>query len=61
MANVFHDFSDWFWNEDFWLPPNVTWADLERKNDVFIAKPSDLWIPFPLAALLFAARLLWER
>ena len=21
--------SDWFWNERRWLPPNVTWAELE--------------------------------
>ena len=21
--------SDWFWNERRWLPPNVTWSELE--------------------------------
>ena len=26
---LFASGSDWFWNERRWLPPNVTWAELE--------------------------------
>ena len=28
MAEVLTSFSTWFWNDDFWLPPNVTWQDM---------------------------------
>ena len=24
------DLSSWFWSDDFWLPPNVTWATSEE-------------------------------
>ena len=28
MAKTLISFSTWFWNDDFWLPPNVTWQDM---------------------------------
>ena len=27
---ISHNLANWFWNEDIWLPPNVTWTDLEN-------------------------------
>ncbi|ELT87375.1 hypothetical protein CAPTEDRAFT_170489 [Capitella teleta] len=61
MEDAFHGIQDWFWNEDFWLPPNVTWKDLTRDETTYIAYARDLWAVFPLAVLLFLIRLVWER
>ena len=54
----------WFWNEDIWLPPNVTWSDLEHhdtRDGVAVPKFSDLWYPIPAAFLVIAIRLSVER
>ena len=52
--------NQWFWNENFWLVPNTTWADLERTDTFFLPAASDLWIPFPLAVILCGVRMIWE-
>ena len=53
--------ADWFWSEKFWLPPNVTWADLERDDTTFLPKPTDMFIPFPIGVILLLLRYLFER
>ena len=52
---------DTIWSEYFWLPPNVTWADLDSRDDIHIAKPRELVYSFAIAIVLFLARLVWER
>ena len=52
---------DTFWSESFWLPPNVTWVDVYSKKDIHVARPRELLLAFPLALVLFFARLIWER
>ena len=54
-------FMNWFWNERFWLPRNVTWADLRNTDGAVYAQASDLWIAFPYAVFLYCFRLLIER
>uniref|UniRef100_A0A8C9EKT0 Ceramide synthase 5 n=1 Tax=Pavo cristatus TaxID=9049 RepID=A0A8C9EKT0_PAVCR len=53
----------WFWNERFWLPHNVTWADLAGEPDGELQYPraSHVLSAFPLALGIFAVRLLFER
>uniref|UniRef100_A0A4W5RRT4 Ceramide synthase 5 n=1 Tax=Hucho hucho TaxID=62062 RepID=A0A4W5RRT4_9TELE len=54
--------SAWFWNERFWLPHNVTWADLaDPAPGVEYPKASHLLSALPLAAGIFAVRILFER
>ncbi|XP_019713310.1 ceramide synthase 5 isoform X3 [Hippocampus comes] len=54
--------SAWFWNERFWLPYNVTWADLaDRAPGVVYPKAGDLVTAIPLAVGMFAVRILFER
>lgn len=54
--------SAWFWNERFWLPHNVTWADLaDRAPGVVYPKAGDLVSAIPLAVVMFAVRMLFER
>lgn len=61
LYNFYRSFSDIFWSKRFWLPQNTTWADLERTETTYFPHSTDLWIPIPIAILLFAIRLLWER
>ena len=58
---VLDQFNKYFWDEDFWLPPNVTWKHLESDEHTFIPSFSDMWIPLPIAVGLFILRLLWQR
>ncbi|XP_055725803.1 ceramide synthase 5-like isoform X3 [Salvelinus fontinalis] len=54
--------SAWFWNERFWLPHNVTWADLaDPAPGVEYPKASHLLSALPLALGIFAVRILFER
>jgi hypothetical protein len=52
---------DKFWNPDVWLPPNVTWADLEPNDKIAYANYRHLVIPLPLALVLLALRFVLER
>ncbi|XP_070596632.1 ceramide synthase 5 isoform X1 [Erythrolamprus reginae] len=50
----------WLWNERFWLPVNVTWADLERESpDGY--RTGYLLAALPLAAGLLVIRHFFER
>ncbi|XP_071585652.1 ceramide synthase 5 isoform X2 [Heliangelus exortis] len=57
----------WFWNERFWLPHNVTWADLAGEpgppggGGLQYPRAGHVLSAFPLALGIFAVRLLFER
>ncbi|XP_036277957.1 ceramide synthase 6 isoform X3 [Pipistrellus kuhlii] len=51
----------WFWNERFWLPHNVTWADLKNTEEANFPQAEDLYLAFPLAFCIFMVRLVFER
>ncbi|XP_051549342.1 ceramide synthase 5-like isoform X3 [Myxocyprinus asiaticus] len=54
--------SVWFWNERFWLPHNVTWADLaDPAPGVEYPKAGHLLSALPLALGIFAVRIFFER
>uniref|UniRef100_A0A672KX28 Ceramide synthase 5 n=1 Tax=Sinocyclocheilus grahami TaxID=75366 RepID=A0A672KX28_SINGR len=54
--------SAWFWNERFWLPHNVTWADLaDPAPGVEYPKAGHLLSALPLALGIFAVRIVFER
>lgn len=48
----------WLWDERFWLPTNVTWADLEGGE---YPRPAHLLSSLPLALGIFALRRVFER
>ncbi|KAL1123364.1 hypothetical protein AAG570_002449 [Ranatra chinensis] len=52
---------DNFWHTDIWLPPNVTWADLEPNDKVQYADYKDLCIPLPMALCLLVLRYFLEK
>ncbi|XP_033078012.1 ceramide synthase 5 isoform X1 [Trachypithecus francoisi] len=52
----------WLWSERFWLPQNVSWADLEGPADGYgYPRGRHILSVFPLAAGIFFVRLLFER
>lgn len=54
--------SAWIWSERFWLPENVTWADLEQPPPgVKYPRLGHLLFALPLAVGVFLLRLLYER
>ena len=57
--------SQWFWDEGLWLPPNVTWKELdiwvESTNEYNYGKFTYLWYPIPAALLLIVIRTLVEK
>uniref|UniRef100_A0A8C4QFQ9 Ceramide synthase 6 n=1 Tax=Eptatretus burgeri TaxID=7764 RepID=A0A8C4QFQ9_EPTBU len=53
--------SAWLWDERFWLPAGVTWADLRGSPGAPLPQASDLCLALPLAFGIFSVRLLFER
>ncbi|OCT93032.1 hypothetical protein XELAEV_18016098mg [Xenopus laevis] len=54
--------SAWFWNERFWLPQNVTWADLaDSESGEQYPQAGHILVALPVALGIFAVRLLFER
>ncbi|XP_040196210.1 ceramide synthase 5 [Rana temporaria] len=54
--------SAWFWNERFWLPQNVTWADLaDTEGGEQYPRAGHLLYVLPIALGIFTLRLLFER
>ncbi|XP_072179495.1 ceramide synthase 6-like [Diadema setosum] len=51
----------WFWNERFWLPANVTWADLKNTDHAVYPKLGDFYAVLPLAIVLLVIRFVFER
>uniref|UniRef100_A0A2K5VMD3 Ceramide synthase 4 n=1 Tax=Macaca fascicularis TaxID=9541 RepID=A0A2K5VMD3_MACFA len=54
-------FNEWLWQHRFWLPPNVTWAELEDRDGRVYPHPQDMLAALPLALVLLAMRLAFER
>ena len=57
------DFGKWFWNDDFWLPPNVTWDHFEMKegSGIRYASFNDLFWPMPMAFGIIFLRFVVEN
>eukprot|EP00095_Tigriopus_kingsejongensis_P012731 maker-scaffold43_size480169-snap-gene-2.25 protein:Tk12731 transcript:maker-scaffold43_size480169-snap-gene-2.25-mRNA-1 annotation:"lag1 longevity assurance homolog 6" len=53
--------AEWFWNDEVWLPPNVTWKDLESTDQVQYSNFRDLCFPIPAALAVILLRHLVER
>ncbi|XP_029833159.1 ceramide synthase 6 [Ixodes scapularis] len=60
-GGVMQRFGKWFWNEDVWLPPNTTWADIKKTDKVKYAQFDDLYYGFVVALVLLVIRYTLER
>ncbi|XP_062843664.1 ceramide synthase 2 [Trichomycterus rosablanca] len=52
-------FDKWLWRQEFWLPPGITWKDLEQTEGSPL--PRDLLISLPLALGFIGLRKIFER
>lgn len=61
--NLFKKCSSSFWSEEFWLPYNVTWKDVEpgSKADIKYTDYKDILWSFPLAICILILRYFIER
>ncbi|KAG7327505.1 hypothetical protein KOW79_009111 [Hemibagrus wyckioides] len=54
--------NQWLWSEEFWLPPNITWHDIEgTTGSSHQPLPRDLLVALPLALGFIAVRFAFER
>ncbi|CAK6958049.1 ceramide synthase 2-like [Scomber scombrus] len=54
--------NEWLWQEEYWLPPGITWQDIEMKEDEgHFPVPRDLIYTLPLAFAFIAFRYVFER
>jgi len=63
MAKTLISFSTWFWNDDFWLPPNITWQDIksDSSSKINYANFDHLYVyPWILVVCIFIHRYLLE-
>ncbi|KAM3876861.1 ceramide synthase 2 [Diretmus argenteus] len=58
---MFETLYEWFWWDRIWLPVNLTWADLEDREDLVYAKASHLYVTVPYAVAFLLIRYLFER
>uniref|UniRef100_A0A8C6VD62 Homeobox domain-containing protein n=1 Tax=Naja naja TaxID=35670 RepID=A0A8C6VD62_NAJNA len=53
--------TQWFWRQEYWLPPGITWEDMQDTEDIRYPQPHHLLLCFPIALLLIALRFLFYR
>jgi len=53
-------FTDWFWQEKFWLPERTSWSDLRDRPGAQFAQPHHLYLVLPYAVSLYLLRLFVE-
>jgi ceramide synthetase len=59
--DLVRELSNRFWTRHVWLPPNATWADMEKNDVVQHTVPTDLFYPLPMALVMLVIRFLFER
>ncbi|XP_074834130.1 ceramide synthase 4 [Carettochelys insculpta] len=58
---MMHSVNEWFWWHEHWLPPGLTWEDMQESEDVRYPQPQDLLLSLPCTLLLVIVRYLFER
>ena len=64
MVAYFDTVAEAFWDEDFWLPPNVTWALLDQRTSPLqfpFCQYRDLAIPLVMCWAMLAAKFVFEN
>ncbi|XP_053905834.1 ceramide synthase 4-like isoform X2 [Cuculus canorus] len=52
---------EWLWQQEFWLPPGITWGDMQESEDIKYPKPGHLLLSIPFAFILIVIRCAFER
>lgn len=59
---VYTSLKSCFWSEQYWLPENTTWADLQnRKPGDSFPQASDLYMVLPYTLVMLVIRMIVER
>ncbi|XP_072099960.1 ceramide synthase 4a isoform X2 [Mobula birostris] len=51
----------WLWHHEYWLPPGITWKDMEDSEHAHYPQPRDLVIALLYAFVFIVLRSLYER
>ncbi|XP_005059999.1 PREDICTED: ceramide synthase 4 isoform X3 [Ficedula albicollis] len=52
---------EWLWQHEFWLPPGITWEDMQESEDTHYPQPRHLLLSIPFALILVVIRRAFER
>lgn len=52
-------FDQWLWRQEYWLPPGITWREMDQMEGSPL--PRDLLISLPLALGFVTLRRAFER
>uniref|UniRef100_A0A8C5T9X1 Homeobox domain-containing protein n=1 Tax=Malurus cyaneus samueli TaxID=2593467 RepID=A0A8C5T9X1_9PASS len=52
---------EWLWHHEFWLPPGITWEDMQESEDVHYPQPREVLLSIPFALILVFIRYAFER
>ncbi|XP_063147052.1 ceramide synthase 4 isoform X2 [Candoia aspera] len=53
--------TQWLWRQEYWLPPGITWADMQETEDVRYPQPQHLLLGLPITLLLLVLRFFFKR
>ncbi|XP_074933771.1 ceramide synthase 4-like [Phalacrocorax aristotelis] len=53
--------NEWLWQHEFWLPPGITWEDVQESEDIHYPQPRDLLLSISFALILVVIRCAFER
>ncbi|KAJ8371571.1 hypothetical protein AAFF_G00307190 [Aldrovandia affinis] len=51
----------WLWRQEYWLPPGITWEDMQAQEGAHYPQPRDLLVTLPLALGFIVLRYAFER
>ncbi|XP_064184738.1 ceramide synthase 2-like isoform X2 [Anguilla rostrata] len=51
----------WLWRHEYWLPPGITWEDMQSQEGSWYPRPRDLLVALPLAVGFISFRYVFER
>ncbi|KAJ8363152.1 hypothetical protein SKAU_G00119830 [Synaphobranchus kaupii] len=51
----------WLWRQEYWLPPGITWEDMQGQEGGWYPRPRDLLVALPLALGFIALRFVFDR
>ncbi|XP_039220332.1 ceramide synthase 4-like [Crotalus tigris] len=51
----------WLWRQEYWLPPGITWEDMQETEDIHYPQPYHLLLCLPIMLLLVALRFFFKR
>ena len=61
VSNSLSRISQTFWSADVWLPPNVTWDDIQPTEAIAYPNFAHVWYPILFSFGLTLIRVLLER